>query len=134
MIDNCLNISEINWGNQINRLANNERNNENNHQDNNNKILNIVNKIKIIMLNSGLGLYNEKVLLDNLRFIISNTIFINNFINNNININNNNFLYQNYIINNINNIINNKTGQGQNNNSIYYFIKMKDLQDNQKKI
>ena len=45
LIDNCLNISEINWSNQINRLANNERNNENNYQDNNNKILNIINKI-----------------------------------------------------------------------------------------
>ena len=136
LIDNVVDISENERNSQLNKLTNNEKNersNEDNYQENNNKILNIVNKIKIIMLNSGLGLYNEKVLLDNLRFIISNTIFINNFINNNININNNNFLYQKYIINNINNIINNKTGQGQNNNSIYYFIKMKDLQDNQKK-
>ena len=130
--DNCLNISEINRSNQINRLANKERSNEGNYQDNNNKILNIINKIKIIMLNSGIGLYNEKSLFENLRYIINNNnIVINNFINNNININNNNFLYQNYIFNNINNIINNKVENGQNNNSNYLFVKMKDLENNQ---
>jgi hypothetical protein len=134
LIDNVFDISENERNSQLNKLTNNEKNersNEDNYQENNNKILNIVNKIKIIMLNSGLGLYNEKVLLDNLRFIISNNIVINNFINNNININNNNFLYQNYIINNIKNIINNKNDQGQNNNNNYYLIKMKDLEDNQ---
>ena len=130
--DKCLNISEINRSNQINRIANNVRSNEDNYQDNNNKILNIINKIKIIMLNSGIGLYNEKSFFENLRYIINNNnIVINNFINNNININNNNFLYQNYIFNNINNIINNKVENGQNNNSNYLFIKMKDLEDNQ---
>ena len=130
--DKCLNISEINRSNQINRIANNVRSNEDNYQDNNNKILNIINKIKIIMLNSGIELYNEKSFFENLRYIINNNnIVINNFINNNININNNNFLYQNYIFNNINNIINNKVENGQNNNSNYLFIKMKDLEDNQ---
>jgi len=126
-IDNYFDTSKYNRSNQINKLSNNERRNEDIYQDNNRKIMNIINKIKIIMLNSGLRLYNEKALLENLGFIINN----NNIFINNININNNNILCQNYIINNINNIINNKAENEHNKNNNYYFIKVKDLEDNQ---
>ena len=103
--------------NQFNNDEEEEKNNNINHNYNNI----IVNKQKQYC-------FNDKNYLDQLEYIINNSkniIIKNNFINNNININNNNFFYKNYIINNYYNYINNKISS----EIINYFNNSKEFQN-----